>query len=196
MLYLLIPLAAYPIGSFSTAVLVCRLMGLPDPRAEGSRNPGATNVLRLGSKTGAALALAGDVAKGVIPVVVARGLVDDSALPALAALGAFLGHLLPIFFRFEGGKGVATAFGVLTAIDWQLGALLAGTWLAAALVFRYSSLAALITAAATPLYAWWLSGEWIYVGLGGILAVLLFLRHRQNISRLFAGTEPKIGKKS
>ena len=91
---------------------------------------------------------------------------------------------------------MATAFGVLTAIDWQLGALLAGTWLAAALVFRYSSLAALITAAATPLYAWWVSGEWIYVGLGGILAVLLFLRHRQNISRLFAGTEPKIGKKS
>ena len=91
---------------------------------------------------------------------------------------------------------MATAFGVLTAIDWQLGALLAGTWLGAALVFRYSSLAALIAAAATPLYAWWLSGEWSYVGLGGILAVLLFLRHRKNIGRLIAGKEPKIGKKS
>ena len=97
MLYLLIPLAAYLIGSVSSAILVSRLMGLPDPRTEGSRNPGATNVLRLGSKTGAALALVGDIAKGVIPVVVARGLVDDPSLPALAALGAFLGHLLPIF---------------------------------------------------------------------------------------------------
>ncbi|HJP08722.1 MAG TPA: glycerol-3-phosphate 1-O-acyltransferase PlsY [Arenicellales bacterium] len=196
MLYLLIPIAAYLIGSISSAILVSRLMGLPDPRTEGSHNPGATNVLRLGSKTGAALALAGDVAKGVIPVIAARWLLDDPLVLALAALGAFLGHLFPVFFRFEGGKGVATALGVLAALDWQLGGLLAGTWLVIALVSRYSSLAALTAATATPFYAWWLSGEWLYVVLGVALAFLLFLRHRQNISRLIAGTESRIGKKS
>ncbi len=170
MLYLITPLAAYLLGSVSSAILISRLLGLPDPRTEGSRNPGATNVLRLGSKPGAVL--------------------------TLAALGAFLGHLFPVYFRFEGGKGVATALGVLAAIDWQLASILIATWLVVAAVFRYSSLAALVTAAAAPVYLFWLTGEPVFVALGVVLAALLFFRHSENIRRLLCGNESKIGKKN
>ena len=196
MLYLITPLAAYLLGSVSSAILISGLLGLPDPRTEGSRNPGATNVLRLGSKPGAVLTLAGDIAKGVLPVVAARWFLDEPVLLALAALGAFLGHLFPVYFRFEGGKGVATALGVLAAIDWQLASILIVTWLVVAAVFRYSSLAALVTAAAAPVYAFWLTGEPVFVGLGAVLAALLFFRHRENIRRLLSGNESKIGKKN
>ena len=196
MLYLITPLAAYLLGSVSSAILISGLLGLPDPRTEGSRNPGATNVLRLGSKPGAVLTLAGDIAKGVLPVVAARWFLDEPVLLALAALGAFLGHLFPVYFRFEGGKGVATALGVLAAIDWQLASILIATWLVVAAVFRYSSLAALVTAAAAPVYAFWLTGEPVFVGLGAVLAALLFFRHSENIRRLLSGNESKIGKKN
>ena len=196
MLYLITPLAAYLLGSVSSAILISRLLGLPDPRTEGSRNPGATNVLRLGSKPGAVLTLAGDIAKGVLPVLVARWILDEPILLALAALGAFLGHLFPVYFRFEGGKGVATALGVLAAIDWQLASILIATWLVVAAVFRYSSLAALVTAAAAPIYLFWLTGEPVFVALGVVLAALLFFRHSENIRRLLCGNESKIGKKN
>jgi len=196
MLYLITPLAAYLLGSVSSAILISRLLGLPDPRTEGSRNPGATNVLRLGSKPGAVLTLAGDIAKGVLPVVAARWILDEPVLLTLAALGAFLGHLFPVYFRFEGGKGVATALGVLAAIDWQLASILIATWLVVAAMFRYSSLAALATATAAPVYAFWLTGEPVFVGLGVVLAALLFFRHSENIRRLICGNESKIGKKN
>ena len=196
MLYLITPLAAYLLGSVSSAILISRLLGLPDPRTEGSRNPGATNVLRLGSKPGAVLTLAGDIAKGVLPVLVARWILDEPVLLALAALGAFLGHLFPVYFRFEGGKGVATALGVLAAIDWQLASILIATWIVVAAVFRYSSLAALVTAAAAPVYLFWLTGEPVFVALGVVLAALLFFRHSENIRRLLCGNESKIGKKN
>jgi len=196
MLYLITPLAAYLLGSVSSAILISRLLGLPDPRTEGSRNPGATNVLRLGSKPGAVLTLAGDIAKGVLPVLVARWILDEPVLLALAALGAFLGHLFPVYFRFEGGKGVATALGVLAAIDWQLALILIATWLVVAAVFRYSSLAALVTAATAPIYLFWLTGEPVFVALGVVLAALLFFRHSENIRRLLCGNESKIGKKN
>jgi len=196
MLYLITPLAAYLLGSVSSAILISRLLGLPDPRTEGSRNPGATNVLRLGSKPGAVLTLVGDIAKGVLPVVAARWILDEPVLLTLAALGAFLGHLFPVYFRFEGGKGVATALGVLAAIDWQLASILIATWLVVAAVFRYSSLAALVTAAAAPVYLFWLTGEPVFVALGVVLAALLFFRHSENIRRLLCGNESKIGKKN
>jgi glycerol-3-phosphate acyltransferase PlsY len=196
MLYLITPLAAYLLGSVSSAILISRLLGLPDPRTEGSRNPGATNVLRLGSKPGAVLTLAGDIAKGVLPVLVARWILDEPVLLALAALGAFLGHLFPVYFRFEGGKGVATALGVLAAIDWQLASILIATWIVVAAVFRYSSLAALVTAAAAPVYLFWLTSEPVFVALGVVLAALLFFRHSENIRRLLCGNESKIGKKN
>ncbi len=196
MLYLITPLAAYLLGSVSSAILISRLLGLPDPRTEGSRNPGATNVLRLGSKLGAVLTLAGDIAKGVLPVLATRWILDEPVLLALAALGAFLGHLFPVYFRFEGGKGVATALGVLAAIDWQLASILIATWLVVAAVFRYSSLAALVTAAAAPVYLFWLTGEPVFVALGVVLAALLFFRHSENIRRLLCGNESKIGKKN
>ncbi len=196
MLYLITPFAAYLLGSVSSAILISSLLGLPDPRTEGSRNPGATNVLRLGSKPGAVLTLAGDIAKGVLPVVAARWFLDEPVLLALAALGAFLGHLFPVYFRFEGGKGVATALGVLAAIDWQLASILIVTWLVVAAVFRYSSLAALVTATAAPVYAFWLTGEPVFVALGAVLAALLFFRHSENIRRLLSGNESKIGKKN
>ena len=196
MLYLITPIAAYLMGSVSSAILISRLLGLPDPRTEGSRNPGATNVLRLGSKPGAVLTLAGDIAKGVLPVLAAQWILDEPLLLALTALGAFLGHLFPVYFRFEGGKGVATALGVLAAIDWQIAPFLIATWLVVAAVFRYSSLAALVTAAAAPIYLFWLTGEAVFVGLGIVLAVLLYIRHNANIRRLLRGDEQKIGKKN
>ncbi|HCY12895.1 MAG TPA: acyl-phosphate glycerol 3-phosphate acyltransferase [Gammaproteobacteria bacterium] len=196
MVYLIFPLLGYLVGSISSAVLVCKLLGLPDPRHEGSGNPGATNVLRLGSKPGAALTLAGDVLKGVVPVLAARWLSDDSLVISLAALAAFLGHLFPVFFRFHGGKGVATALGLFAAISPLLALMLVATWLAVALVFRFSSLAALVSAILAPVYAWWIPGQPDYALLALVLALTLFWRHRDNIRRLLNGTESRIGKRT
>jgi acyl phosphate:glycerol-3-phosphate acyltransferase len=151
MIYLL-PILGYLFGSISSAVVVSRLMGLDDPREVGSKNPGATNVLRYGGKLAAILTLAGDVLKGVIPVLIARYVTDDPAILATTALTAFLGHLFPVFFGFHGGKGVATALGVWLALNPWIGLLLAATWLATAAITRYSSLSSLAASMLAPLY--------------------------------------------
>lgn len=187
------PVLAYLLGSLPTAIGVAKLFRLPDPRTTGSRNPGATNVLRYGGKRAAAVTLAGDVLKGVLAVFLARLISPDPAVAALAGLGVFLGHLYPVFFGFHGGKGVATALGAWLVLAPPVGALLLLTWVAAAAVFRYSSLAALIAAAAAPLYVWWLAplGPYLLLSLG--MAALLWWRHRGNIRNLVAGTETRIG---
>ncbi len=192
LLTLSFPLLAYLFGSISAAIIVCRVMGLPDPRSSGSNNPGATNVLRIGSKKAAVIALAGDALKGLIPVLVASAFSDDSVVIALAGAGAFLGHLYPIFFAFRGGKGVATAAGVFAGLSIALGSLLVVIWLASALIFRYSSLAALITAAAAPWLTLWLLPTPDYFLMALLITALLFYRHRANIRRLATGAESKI----
>ncbi len=192
MIEFLFPVLAYLIGSMSSAIVVARLMGLEDPRRIGSKNPGATNILRYGGKRAAILTLLGDVLKGVIPVVAARALGADSAIVALVMLAAFLGHLYPLFFDFHGGKGVATSLGIFLALDPRIGGLLAATWLAMAVVFRYSSLAAIVATLAAPLYVWWLKPEPAPLAATVALVVLLLWRHRLNIRRLARGEESKI----
>ena len=189
-------LAAYLIGSVASAIVVCRLRGLPDPRGEGSGNPGATNVLRIGGKGPAALTLAGDVAKGVVPVLAARGLGFDLEVQAACAFAAFLGHVFPVFFRFEGGKGVATAFGVAFALAWSVGLAMGVAWLGVAAATRYSSLSSMVAGVASPVLAWWLTGEPAVISAFAAMATLLVWRHRANIARLAAGEESRIGQKS
>ncbi|MDO5087612.1 MAG: glycerol-3-phosphate 1-O-acyltransferase PlsY, partial [Comamonadaceae bacterium] len=197
-------LAAYLIGSLSFAVIVSRVMGLADPRSYGSGNPGATNVLRSGSKKAAVATLLLDAAKGWLPVALVRhfgashGLGDGTV--ALVAVAAFLGHLYPVFFAFKGGKGVATAAGVILALQPWLGLAVLLAWLAVAFVTRYSSLAALVAAVLAPaLYLlgdgrlWPVSGAVLLALL--VMGLLLIWRHRENIRRLLAGTESKIGAK-
>jgi glycerol-3-phosphate acyltransferase PlsY len=183
---------AYLAGSISSAIIVCRLLGLPDPRGEGSGNPGATNVLRIGGKKAAAITLIGDMLKGIIPVLVAKLLGATLAVQAMVAVAAFLGHLYPVFFGFRGGKGVATAIGVLLGLHWQVGLLTIATWLVIAKVFRISSLAALLSILVTPLYIWWLIPEPSLLAAMLFMAALLFWRHRSNIRNLLQGTEGQI----
>jgi glycerol-3-phosphate acyltransferase PlsY len=194
-LYLLLPLA-YLLGSVPMAILVARVLGLPDPRTTGSRNPGATNVLRYGGKSAAALTLAGDMLKAVVPVGLARWLDADAAIVAGCGLLAFLGHLYPLFFGFRGGKGVATALGVWLVISPAVAGLLFATWIGVALIFRYSSLSALVAALAAPLYVWWLAPIDAYVLLSLLMTALLVWRHRSNIRKLIAGQESRIGARS
>lgn len=189
---------AYLLGSVSTAILVCRLMGLPDPRTEGSNNPGATNVLRIGGKKAAALTLAGDSLKGVIPMLACHLLGVPALVFALAGLAVFLGHLYPVFFGFKGGKGVATAAGVLLAFQPWLGAATLLTWIIIAGFFRYSSLASIVAAVFAPLYylfgdglAWYTETP-VTVAIF-LMSLLLLWRHRENIGRLATGKESKIG---
>jgi len=189
--YLLIALG-YLFGSVSTAIIVCRLMGLPDPRTDGSGNPGATNVARLGGKKAAALTLVGDMLKGLIPVVIAHAMHAGPVILAATALAAFLGHLYPVFFGFRGGKGVATALGVIYGLYWPVGLLTTAVWLAMALLFRYSSLAALIAILLTPLGFLWLRPEPAIIIAMCVLTVLLYWRHRSNIANLLSGKEGKI----
>jgi len=191
----LLILAAYLLGSVSSAVIVCRLWGLPDPRTQGSGNPGATNVLRLGGKKAAFVTLAGDMLKGVIPVAAASWLASTMTAVSLVGLAAFLGHLYPVFFRFQGGKGVATALGVLLAAAWPVGLSVAGTWLLMFAVTRTSSLSALTAFLFAPIYAWYLVPEHNFALVVGLITVLLFWRHRSNIGKLMAGTEGKFGKR-
>ena len=188
-------IAAYLIGSIPSAIVVAKLLGLPDPRTTGSSNPGATNVLRYAGKTAAALTLAGDVAKGAVVIALVRSLAADPLVVALAGLAVFLGHLYPVFFGFRGGKGVATALGVWLVLAPAVGALLLATWLAVALVSRYSSLAALSAALLAPVYVWWLAPLGVYIALGAAMSLLLLWRHRTNIRNLLAGTETRIGAK-
>lgn len=192
----LLPLFAYLVGSVSSAIAISRLMGLQDPREVGSKNPGATNVLRYGGKLAAVLTLAGDVLKGVVPVLIARAFTNEAALLAATAFAAFLGHVLPVYHGFKGGKGVATALGVWAALNPWVGLLLVGTWLGTAMVFRYSSLAALAAAAAAPIYVWWFMPQPAYVASMCLMSAILIYRHRSNIRNLISGKEGRIGQKS
>jgi glycerol-3-phosphate acyltransferase PlsY len=186
-------LCGYLAGSLSCAVLVCRLLGYGDPRAQGSGNPGATNVLRLYGKRPALLTLAGDLLKGLLPVLLAREFGAAPWIVALTGAAAFLGHLYPVFFAFQGGKGVATLLGVLFGTHWLLGAGFAVTWLLVAVLFRYSSLSAITAATLTPVYAWLLLPDPAYATCFALLAAALIWRHRGNLQKLRDGTEERIG---
>ncbi|MEC5386176.1 glycerol-3-phosphate 1-O-acyltransferase PlsY [Uliginosibacterium sp. H3] len=192
-------LAAFLIGSIPFAVIVSKLMGLDDPRSYGSGNPGATNVLRSGNKAAAVLTLLGDAAKGLIALLLAKALAPDLGLSmqvlAGVAIAVFLGHVFSIFLRFKGGKGVATAAGVLLGIDWRLGAAVLGVWLVVAIVSRYSSLAALSAAVAAPALTLWLTHSDTWTGAVVIMSAILIWRHKDNIRKLLAGQEGRIGKK-
>ena len=188
-----LPILAYLIGSISFAVLVSKLFGLHDPRRFGSGNPGATNVLRTGNKTAAVLTLLGDCLKGTVAVCLAKWLGADDVVLACVALAAFCGHVFSIFLRGKGGKGVATALGVLLGLKWPLAACALTVWLLVAVVTRYSSLAALLAALAAALAAFWLLPSLPLQLAVCAMAALLIYRHRANIARLAAGTEDRIG---
>lgn len=192
-------LVAYLIGSVSFAVVVSRIMGLADPRTYGSRNPGATNVLRSGNRTAAVLTLVGDAAKGWFAVMLALWLAPrfgfGDATLALVALAVFVGHLYPVFHRFAGGKGVATAAGALLALTPWVGVATALTWVIIAFFFRYSSLASLVSAVFAPLYYVFLFGTGITGPVIAVISGLLIWRHRRNISNLMNGKEGRIGEK-
>ncbi len=190
-LTLLVIAGAYLIGSLSSAIILCKLAGLPDPRSQGSGNPGATNVLRFGGKKLAATVLLIDVIKGILPVVIARLLGLDMIWLATTAFAAFLGHLYPVFFSFKGGKGVATALGGFIALSPIMAGISLLTWLLVFVISRISSLSALTAAAMTPIYSLWfiedITARWIIL----IMAVMLLVRHRSNIKRLLSGEEGK-----
>jgi glycerol-3-phosphate acyltransferase PlsY len=200
MLTLVFVVAAYLLGSISFAVVTSRAFGIADPRTYGSGNPGATNVLRSGKKAAAALTLLGDAAKGWVAVMLAMHFAAPDAegvlLIALVFLAVFLGHLFPVFLKFKGGKGVATALGVLLALNVWLGLAALATWLAVALIFRLSSLAALMAAVGAPVYAMLLGLPRVWVAATVIMSMLLIWRHKRNIQNLLAGRESKIGKKA
>lgn len=187
--------AAYLLGSVSSAIIVCRLMGLPDPRTQGSGNPGATNVLRVGGKRPAAITLFGDMLKGFLPVLIAQLLhVSDLAL-ALVGFAAFIGHLWPVFFGFKGGKGVATMLGVLFGFHWGVGLATTLTWLIIARLFKISSLSALIATGLAPFYVLFILGaNWPLIISTALMTLILFWRHKSNIQNLFSGSEGRIGK--
>ena len=194
----LIIVAAYLIGSISFAVVVSKAYGLPDPHEYGSRNPGATNVLRTGNKTAAVLTLIGDGIKGFVVVLAARALAQVSGVPdwiaAAAAVAVFLGHLYPVYHHWAGGKGVATAAGIAFALHWQLALVLTVIWLTMAFGFKISSLAALVTAILLPLGTFYVFGNGPTAWAMLAIAALIFWRHRTNIRQLVAGTERPIGR--
>lgn len=191
--WLLIPFA-YLLGSLSSAVIVSRTLGLPDPRQEGSKNPGATNVLRLGGKQAAILTLLGDASKGLIPLLIAKGMGISPPFLAAIGLAAFVGHLYPVFFQFRGGKGVATALGVLLGYAWPVGVMALLTWIGVAAVFRFSSLSALAAAALAPIFVWFWLGSAELVVSTMFMSALLFYRHKGNIERLLQGEETRLGR--
>ncbi|MBA55889.1 MAG: acyl-phosphate glycerol 3-phosphate acyltransferase [Pseudomonadales bacterium] len=178
---------SYLIGSVSAAILVCRLFGFPDPRSEGSHNPGATNVLRVGNKFAAALTLVGDVAKGVVPIIIARKLGMPETIAALCGFCAFLGHLYPVYFDFRGGKGVATAFGVLGTLHWPSLLLVGGVWLLVFFTTRFSSLASIVAFFLAPFILLLSYPELFHPIL--VLSLILLFRHRHNIVLLIKGQE-------
>jgi glycerol-3-phosphate acyltransferase PlsY len=192
---LLIIAAAYLLGSISTAIIVCRMMGLPDPREGGSGNPGATNVLRIGGEKGkkaAAITLAFDMLKGLLPVLIAHGLGLSPLIIVLVGFAAFIGHLYPVFFGFKGGKGVATMLGVMFGLSLPIGLVVAGTWLFVAKVLKISSLSALIATILAPIYIWFLSAQIEWVWVTAVMTLILFWRHKGNIQRLLNGEESLI----
>jgi acyl phosphate:glycerol-3-phosphate acyltransferase len=180
---------AYVLGSISTAIITCKLMGLPDPRTEGSENPGATNVHKIGGKKAAVITLVGDLSKGLIPVLIGVLLGADELILSVIAMAAFVGHLYPVFFAFRGGKGVATAFGVILGLSWPVALAILITWLSVYYLFKLSALSALVTALVTPLYFYFIDGSITFTVMAGILSALLILRHRSNIEKIIDGTE-------
>jgi len=192
------PVLGYLFGSISSAVLVSKLFRLDDPRDVGSGNPGATNVLRSGSKAAAITTLVGDVLKGFVPIVLAQHAGVSNGVLALVAIATFMGHLFPVFFGFKGGKGVATAIGVYAALSWPLLAVFAGVWILTALLTRYSSLSALVASGVTGLASFAVFNqphELQLIGAVFWIVAFTFQRHRENIERLKNGTEGKIGQK-
>ncbi|PSW56065.1 glycerol-3-phosphate 1-O-acyltransferase PlsY [Photobacterium leiognathi] len=189
-LALLMIIAAYLLGSISSAVLISRLYRLPDPRKSGSGNPGATNVLRLGGKSAAAMVLVADILKGMLPVWISYFLGINPFLLGIIGIAACLGHIYPLFFHFQGGKGVATALGALAPIGWDLSGMLIGTWIIALAVTGYSSAASLIAALSAPMLTWLVKPE--YTMPVSMLSCLIIFRHHENIRRLLDGEETKI----
>jgi len=186
--WLFVP-AAYLIGSISSAIIICRLMGLPDPREQGSGNPGATNVMRIGGKKAAAITLLGDSLKGLIPVYAANAMGLSAELIAATGLAAFIGHLYPVFFGFKGGKGVATSVGVLLGFFWALGLAFMATWYLIYKLGKISSLSALVASTLSPIFAWLIVGDETIVAASAVMTVFLLWRHKGNIQRLLAGQE-------
>ncbi|MGR9071606.1 MAG: glycerol-3-phosphate 1-O-acyltransferase PlsY [Gammaproteobacteria bacterium] len=186
--WLLAPVA-YLLGSVSSAIIVCRFMGLPDPRQQGSNNPGATNVMRIGGKKAAAITLLGDALKGLIAVLIAKFAGASADVVAMVGLLAILGHMYPIFFGFKGGKGVATGCGVFFGYSWLLGLLVASTWVTVFKLFKISSLSALVAAVLAPVYTWLVMDEPVYAGVAAVISVISIMRHKSNIQKLWAGTE-------
>ena len=189
---ILLIFSAYLLGSVSAAIIVCKTLGLSDPRTGGSGNPGTTNVMRLYGKKAAFLTLVGDIFKGIIPVLLAKVIVNSEFIIAICGLAAFLGHIFPIYFKFEGGKGVATLIGILFATHWLLGVSYIITWILTALIFRYSSLAALIAVLPIPIYSYFIEHNNQYTISFAVIAIILFWRHKPNIYNLLNGKEDKI----
>jgi glycerol-3-phosphate acyltransferase PlsY len=191
MVILFLFIFAYLCGSLSSAIIVCKMMGLTDPRTVGSGNPGTTNVLRIGGKVTAGIVLVLDAFKGLAPLVLAKIFLSNPLLLGFIGLAAILGHIYPIFFKFQGGKGVATLIGVLLGIFWGVGLVFLVVWILMAKIFRYSSLAALTATALMPFVAWGLVSSGYFLPLL-LIAILVFYRHRANIQRLLNRTESKI----
>ena len=189
---LFLVVGAYLLGSVSSAIIVCRIMGLPDPRTQGSNNPGATNVLRIGGKKAAGITLLGDSLKGLVPMLIGHLLDAGPAVLAATGLAAFLGHLYPLFFGFQGGKGVATALGVQLGLYWPIGLSVAAIWLFVARVLKISSASALVCMALAPLIVWFFWPEPVLIWMQVVLSLILFWRHRSNIRNLISGAEERI----
>jgi glycerol-3-phosphate acyltransferase PlsY len=185
-------LVAYLVGSISTAIITCRLMGIQDPRKTGSRNPGATNVLRHGGKKAAVITLLGDMLKGLIPVLIAQQLTDSEPVIAMVGVSALLGHVAPLYYGFKGGKGVATFYGVLLGFHWITGFIALAIWLFIAVGLKISSLSALVSVTASPLILWLMTGSVPMSVTLAIMSLLVILRHRSNIQRLLHGEEEQI----
>jgi glycerol-3-phosphate acyltransferase PlsY len=182
-------IAAYILGSLSSAIILSKLMGFTDPRSDGSNNPGATNVLRIAGKKAAFLTLAGDSLKGLIPILIAQWLTTSEFVVALTGLCAFLGHCYPLFFRFKGGKGVATSMAVSVGFNWMIGLAIIAIWLLFAKVFKISSLAAIVAFSALPLLVYWTGSTILVTLVFCLISSILIWRHRSNIQRLLGGTE-------
>ena len=185
-------LVSYLLGAISSSILIAKMMNLPDPRNLGSGNPGATNMLRTGSKKAAALTLLGDLLKGLIPVLIARGFNLETHIICLVGLAAIIGHMYPIYYSFSGGKGVATYLGVLFGLHWQLALIWLALWLTSAKLSGYSSLAALVATAVMPLASWLLELPDALTATCALIALLVTWRHQSNIKNLLSGKESKI----
>jgi glycerol-3-phosphate acyltransferase PlsY len=191
-IYLVYALVAYLLGSISTAIITCKLMGLEDPRSVGSNNPGATNVLRTCGKKAAIITLLGDMLKGLLPIIVVQQLSADTMALAITGVSAFLGHLYPVYFHFKGGKGVATFYGVLLGINWMIGLAALAVWGLIAAAFKISALSALVSAFSSPFIVWYIDGSYNLIVATTFMSCLLILKHHSNIKRLIQGTEGKI----